>query len=217
LVLAALPPARLPWLVAAGLGLALLAVPLYRRIVRGGVLDNPLRDRILAHVRAKAGIHESAIARDLAIGTTLAQYHVRMLVEFGLVEIRRFGGRKCVFAAGQVDRQDKTLLLAEKGRGAQVLDLVAAQPGIAQKDIARALGMRQSSAKWHLDRLEAEGLITVERSVEGKRIRLSVQAEEARHRAFARAAAEPPSVAPAALTPAATPASLATEPAAATA
>lgn len=171
---------------AAGLGAVALAVPLYRRIARGRVLHHDVRGRILALVRENPGLHESAAAKTLGISHTLAQYHVRMLAEFGFVEVKRFGGRKHLFAAGQLGRAEKSLLLAEKGRGAQLVDLVAAQPGIAQRELARAMGVRESSVKWHLDRLEAQGVVLVARGLDGKRVRLSPETEQARLASFGR-------------------------------
>lgn len=172
---------------AAAFTLIALAVPLYRRIVRQQVAEHDVRSRIVAFVTQNPGLHESAVAKGLGISHTLAQYHVRMLAEFGLLEVKRFGGRKCLFTAGQVGRTEKTMMLAEKGRGAQVVDIIAAQPGIAQRELARALGIRESSVKWHLDRMEQNGVVVVERSLEGKRIRLSAEAEQGRLATFTRA------------------------------
>lgn len=180
--------ALLAALAIAGAGLLALAIPLYRRIARAQVAGHDVRGRIVALVQAEPGLHESEAARRLGISHTLAQYHVRMLAEFGLVEVRKFGGRKCLFAAGQMGRAEKTLVLAEKGRGAQVVDIVASQPGIGQRELARALGIRESSVKWHLDRLEQNQVVVVERSLEGKRVRLSPEAERARGLSLARAA-----------------------------
>jgi predicted ArsR family transcriptional regulator len=163
-----------------GLGL-LLAAPLYRRLVKGRVGQHPVRERIVAIVAASPGVHEMAVARELGISHTLTQYHVRMLVEFGSVEVKRFGGRKCLFLPGGLGRTERSLLLAERGgKAGQVVDLVAAQPGIAQRELARALGIAESSVKWHLDRLERQGLLAVERGPSGKRVRLTGDAERAR-------------------------------------
>lgn len=176
----------------AGLALLAVGVPLYRRIVRSRLLSNDQRQRILELVRQTPGLHENAVARALGISHTLAQYHVRMLEEFGFLEVKRFGGRKCLFAAGQMGRAEKTMVVAERGRGAVLVGLVAAQPGIAQRALARALGVRESTIKWHLDRLEQSGVVMVERGPEGKRVRLSPEAERARLAGAARDAPAAP-------------------------
>ncbi|MCA1813638.1 MAG: winged helix-turn-helix transcriptional regulator [Halobacteriales archaeon] len=158
----------------AGLGLALLAIPLYRRLVQRDVSEHPVRARLVEVVSATPGIHEMQAAKQLGISHTLAQYHVRMLVEFGALEVKRFGGRKCLFVPGRVGRAEKSILLAERaGKGGQLLDLVTEQPGIGQRDIARQLGIRESSVKWHLDRLAEQGLVVIAKDAAGKRVRLS--------------------------------------------
>jgi biotin operon repressor len=174
------PDAQLALAVLAGLGLALLGVPLYRRIVKGQLMQNPMREAIVGLVGANPGIHEMAVATELGISHTLTQYHVRMLAEFGAVELKRFGGRKCLFLPGTMGRTEKSLLLAERGgKGGEVLALVGRQPGVAQRDLARQLGIRESSVKWHLDRLEQQGLLAIERGPAGKRVRLTPDAERA--------------------------------------
>lgn len=168
-VLAAPPATPVVSALLVGLGLVALAVPLYRRLVRHQVLEHPLRQRMLEEVRAQPGMTESALARALGIQHTLAVYHLRLLVEFGLVERKRFGGRTCLFAAGALSRDDKALALAQ-GRARELLGIVGAAPGIAQQDLARALGLQASSVKWHLDRLEGHGLLRTERGPDGKKV-----------------------------------------------
>jgi biotin operon repressor len=181
------PAATLGLQALTGAVLAALLIPLYRRLVQGRVLHHDVRERLLGVVHANPGIHESAAAKALGIGPNLAQYHVRLLAEFGLLEVRRFGGRKCLFPAGQMGRAEKMLAAAEQGAAGRVVDLVANQPGIAQRDLARLLGIGESSVKWHLDRLEVSGIVVVERAPDGKRVRLTPDAAVARTAAQAAA------------------------------
>lgn len=177
------PPTETAALLAAalaGLAFLALAIPLYRRIARGRVLEHGLRGQLLALVRANPGIHESAAAHRLGVAPNLVQYHVRLLAEFGIVEVRRFGGRKCLFASGQLGRAEKALVVADKGSGARVLDAIAASPGVTQRALARQLGVRESSVKWHLDRLAESGVVAVERTTQGKFVRLSEATARAR-------------------------------------
>jgi predicted transcriptional regulator len=88
-------------------------------------------------------------------------------------------------------RLEKTLHIVEHGAGAQLVDLVASQPGISQREIARALGIRESSVKWHLDRLEDQAVVKVTRGPEGKRVRLTQEYEGARLASFERVAPAP--------------------------
>lgn len=162
--------AGLPVAVAA-LALA-LAVPvwaLYRRILPHRALLHPVREDLLLRVRAHPGIHESQLAREMGLRHTHVQYHLRVLSEAGILETRRFGGLKCIFELGRHSPAEKASAMTERGRSREVLLAVGASPGIAQRDLARQLGMSESSIKWHLDRLEGAGLVRTERARGAKR------------------------------------------------
>jgi predicted transcriptional regulator len=150
-------------------GLAPLAWALYRRILPNRALAHPVRELILERVRAQPGIHESDLARAVGLRHNHVQYHVRVLEDVGVLETRHFGGLKCIFELGKLSPAEKALAMAQRGRSHEVLQLVNAEPGIAQRDLARKLGMTESSAKWHLDRLEQSGVVRTERARGAKR------------------------------------------------
>lgn len=160
--------AALP-LALAALGAPLLAWALYRRILPHRALHHPVREDLLHRVRAHPGIHESQLAREMGLRHTHVQYHLRVLSEAGIVELRRFGGLKCIFELGRLSSVEKAHALTERGRSRSVLEGVGAEPGIAQRDLARRVGMSESSIKWHLDRLEQAGLVRTERARGAKR------------------------------------------------
>jgi predicted transcriptional regulator len=161
-------PEALPLLLAA-LALALPFLALYRRILPSRALHHPVREDILRRVREKPGIHESLLARDMGLRHTHVQYHLRVLEESGVIETRRFGGLKCIFEMGRHSAAEKALAMSERGRSQDVLLAVSAEPGIAQRALARRLGMSESSIKWHLDRLAGSGMVTTERARGAKR------------------------------------------------
>jgi DNA-binding transcriptional ArsR family regulator len=168
-VLAALPPgAGLPLALAA---LALLApiLALYRRILPSRALGHPVREAMVRHIRDHPGEHESQLARALGLRHSHVQYHLRVLEDSRIVETRRFGGLKCLFETGRLSEAEKGSAMAERGRGPEVLAAVHDEPGIAQRALARRLGMSESSVKWHLDRLAASGIVRTERARGAKR------------------------------------------------
>jgi predicted transcriptional regulator len=126
-------------------------------------LQHPLREDLFRLIREKPGIHESQLARDLGLRHTHVQYHLRVLEEAGLVELRRYAGLKCAFEMGKHSSEEKDMLLAGRGRVRHVLNVVLAEPGLSQRALAHRLGMSESSVKWHLDRLQGAGLVRTER------------------------------------------------------
>jgi predicted transcriptional regulator len=160
------------WLPLLLVGAALLApiLALYRRILPNRALAHPVRERLLEAVRAHPGIHESDLAREVGLRHNHVQYHLRVLEEVGIVETRHFGGLKCIFELGKLSSAEKAMAMAQRGRSQEVLLLVTQEPGIAQRELARRLGMSESSIKWHLDRLEGSGVVRTERARGAKRV-----------------------------------------------
>lgn len=157
------PGADLAALALVGLGLVALAVPVYHRIGRQRLLDLPLRARLLDLLRAQPGIYESAAARALGVGPTGLQYHVHILAKHGILEVHRVGGRKRLVLAGQLAPAEKAVVFARAGSSAAVLALLARETGLSQRQMAARLGVRETTIRWHLERLVREGVVTVAR------------------------------------------------------
>jgi predicted transcriptional regulator len=155
------------------LAAALPVWALYRRTMPSGAMHHPVREEIVRRVRERPGIHESQLARDMGLGHTHVQYHLRVLTDAGVVEVRRFGGLKCIFELGRHSQTEKALAMSDRGRTKDLLAIVAAEPGIAQRGLAKKLGMSDSSVKWHLQRLEGAGLVSTERARGMKRVWLA--------------------------------------------
>ncbi|MCA1813640.1 MAG: winged helix-turn-helix transcriptional regulator [Halobacteriales archaeon] len=154
------------------LGVVALLAPiwaLYRRLTTPDALIHPLREDMLSRIRAHPGIHESQLAREMGLRHTHVQYHLRVLRQSRIVEERRFGGLKCLFEVGKLSEAEKGHAMNLRGRGPEVLQGIVVEPGITQRDLARKLGMSESSVKWHLDRLTQAGMVRTDRARGSKR------------------------------------------------
>lgn len=154
----------------AGLALLAPAWALYRRILPKRALDHPSRAAIVAHVQAAPGVRTCDVAKALGLAAETMNHHVRTLEDFGLLEQRAYGGRRCLFLVGQADRHEKPLLAAAAGPSARVLQAVHANPGVTQTALAEQLGLAISTVKWHLDRLAEVGAVTVQHEGRVKRV-----------------------------------------------
>lgn len=160
---AAPPPAR--WepaasaAAAAGLAIALLAPLLYHRL-RGKALLSGQRAEILALLQARPGLAAADIARRLTLDPTTVIYHLRILAREKLVAA---DGRH-YFAAGSVPApEDRARLLAIESAGS-VLEAVRASPGASKTALAAQLAIARPTLTHHLARLEAAGLVRLDRA-----------------------------------------------------
>jgi predicted transcriptional regulator len=158
-----------PVLAAAGLavaGLASVAAAFFqggaRFVTPAEVLANDVRKGIYGYLKDRTGANLKQVTDDLRLTTTNAIWHLRKLEEAGLVNSRRFNGYKVFYPAeGGVEARrlslGKTALANENAQ--EVFEHVAANPGIHQREIARALGVNHGTVRWHLKKLLSAELI----------------------------------------------------------
>ncbi|HVL48547.1 MAG TPA: winged helix-turn-helix transcriptional regulator [Candidatus Thermoplasmatota archaeon] len=135
-------------------------VGLYSRIAPSALLDNAVRERVLAAIKAKPGITIKEITTTCGIGWGTAVYHLDRLEGGKFVTSEKHLTFRRFFAVGDVAAGDRlavsVLRTATAGRLARY---VLERPGSAQKEVCEGLGMGPSLAHKHLARLEEAGLV----------------------------------------------------------
>lgn len=149
---------------------AALAFPLYARLKKNEVLENPLRDDILAHVQETPGISASELGRRVECGWGTLVYHLTVLERMQLVSSAREGRHKRFFAQGRINYSDKGAVgLLANPAARTILDAIRGSPGTIQKDLSVRLNLSPGTVAWHVERLAAEGLVIKED--EGRTVR----------------------------------------------
>lgn len=136
--------------------LALLLAPLYTRLRKRDLLDNPTRERIREHVEANPGVRYRELQRALTLQNGALAHHLRILLREKLVEETREGHSVRFFLPGA--RPDAPL-----DTGERVIAFLREAPGATGADVARALAISSSLAGYHLERLADQGRIRRER------------------------------------------------------
>ena len=141
-------------------------------------LDNKKRSRIYACIRDHPGITPTEIARATGINRGTARYHLSRLREAGLVSAVNRDGRVGYFRRGY-DATSKTICChLRNNTRREILALLLDDPGITQSEIADDTGISRSAAAWHLQRLDADGLIESDRDGRAVRYALTDEALE---------------------------------------
>lgn len=133
----------------------------------GDVLDIETRRAIYQELQETPGAHFSDLQRRLEMATGTLQYHLRVLEERGLLEVRRGDRYTRYYPSFEVDRRDKQLLglLRQSSTRRVLLDLL--EHGESRlTDVSDRLDLAPSTVSFHLDKLrEAE---VVERPERGR-------------------------------------------------
>lgn len=126
---------------------------------------HPMRARIQAYVAEHPGIHMGALVRQLHLGWGNAHHHLARMERDHYILREPEGNRVRLFVPGQVAgplRHGFAVLRNDSLR--ETFEIVAAHPGIIQRDVAAELGITATGARKHLRRLAEEGLIRAERA-----------------------------------------------------
>ncbi len=141
--------------------LFLFLAPLYSRLSKDKVLESYNRGRVYEYVELNPGSHFHAILAALDMNTGSLVYHLDVLQREGLVTSRAEGMYRTFFPA---DARPPPIV--ENGTTPTqkiVLKAIEEMPGVTQRELARFLGLRQSTLAYQTDRLTAMGYISAEK------------------------------------------------------
>lgn len=150
---------------AAGIGLFLVPIAMYRRVKKSKALDNDVRNAIFKYVENNPGATITEIAEGVGVSHSTATYHIKILTEFDLVSKRRDGNSLHIFPsdAGLGSKEALLLSYMRDRETREIIRSVYANPWTYPSELARSLDMSRSSAQWHLEKLEDSGIVNVVR------------------------------------------------------
>lgn len=135
--------------------LALLG--LYVRLAPSAVLASPARQRVLEHVRGDPGCTAGTVARALGLSYKTALHHLRVLRRAGYVSVLP-GRQDRLFAAGSLPPAGMRSAVVLRAPSARALLRALGRGPARARDLARALGLSETTASVQLRRLAAAGL-----------------------------------------------------------
>lgn len=136
---------------------------------RSGVVS-PNRQRVLDHVRLNPGCSLQDVTDAMGLTRTSVVHHLRALVHRGEIGTERQGRRLLHFASSSPLPGPRSLLgMLRVDSTRRVVEAVHADPTRSVRSLARLLGLTPHTVRWHLGRLEREGLLQVHGRVLGPR------------------------------------------------
>ena len=133
--------------------------PWDRRRIERRLLSLRNRRRIVDHVAEHPGIHLRKVARDLGLALGTTEHHLHLLVRHGLLDVDEAQGQSCYFAPGMSPEDRFLWVVLRQDAQRRVLRTLAADPDLAPSDLGRRLGLSKAAVAYHLQRLEAWGLV----------------------------------------------------------
>jgi predicted transcriptional regulator len=132
-------------------------------------LELQSRREIYQHVADTPGIHFRALLDAMGCAKGTLQYHLRWLVEEGLIEESDDGEYTRYYPAGDFDAEDRRVLNALRRTIARrILAYLASEGALTTSVLADRLEKSDSTISWHLSKLQEAGLVEKER--DGRRV-----------------------------------------------
>jgi DNA-binding transcriptional ArsR family regulator len=151
----------------------LVALAGYSRHDDSDPLDNDVRARIHDAVVAAPGIYPAALVDRLDVPRSTVRYHLRVLAEEGLVSERDVDGQRR-YVSSEASAAERTLAVVDEGTTpARIVDYLGDAGPATVGDLADHLDCSPGTVSYHLDRLEADGVVDRERDGRAVRNRLS--------------------------------------------
>ncbi|PKK85164.1 MAG: hypothetical protein CVT48_06765 [Thermoplasmata archaeon HGW-Thermoplasmata-1] len=149
-----------------------LGMPLFSRISKESMLNNPVRNAVYHAIIQNPGINTSELSRKLGIGWGTTVHHLDKLSSEQMISTRDVKNQKCYFENGGIfSRGEMTALSALKNETAlTIFHYIITNPERTQKDIADALGLSPALVSWHVKKLFDEDV--VQRVRRGKSLHL---------------------------------------------
>ncbi len=141
-------------------GMLTLFLPLYTRIKKSRVLDQPTRYKIIGYIIGNPGAHFGLIKHELELGNGQLTDHLRQLTNNHLIYSKEDGLKKRFYPIGFPKSQSITNPLSNIQD--KILTVIKENTGITQKKVASFIGMSRQVAGYHLMKLERDGVIEKE-------------------------------------------------------
>lgn len=148
-----------------------VSVPLYSRLDREDLLDQPTRRAVYDVLGEEEGLPLETIADEAECSPSTARYHLNRLEEGGLVAAAGTQAGQRWFATGSLSPEEMQRRAAlEVGHSRKVYDHLVDEPGASLSEVADAIGSSPPAVHQIVDRLVDAGI--VEKRRDGREVAL---------------------------------------------
>jgi PKD repeat protein len=137
-----------------------LFIPLYSRIKKDKILDQPIRYKIHGFILGNPGAHFGLIKHVLELPNGQLAHHLNQLIRTDLIYSKSDGAKKRFYPMDYPKSEDNGHYLSSLQE--KILVVVKENSGISQKKVASKIGISRQVAGYHLALMEQGGLVKKE-------------------------------------------------------
>ena len=136
-------------------------------IQRGFTVTSSRRDTIYDFIVENSGCQESQIVSSLGFSRGSVTHHLHKLEQTNHIISTQYHGTPRYYPKSSASLSQAKLAAAlSRTRPAEIYRLISENPDITQRELAKISGLSEQTIRWHVKRLETDGIIQCR--VEGK-------------------------------------------------
>ena len=136
-------------------------------IQRGFTVTSSRRDTIYDFIVENSGCQESQIVSSLGFSRGSVTHHLHKLEQTNHIISTQYHGTPRYYPKSSASlSQAKLAAVLSRTRPAEIYRLISENPDITQRELAKISGLSEQTIRWHVKRLETDGIIQCR--VEGK-------------------------------------------------
>ncbi len=145
-------------------------IPLYSRLRKDTLADEPTRQKLLRHIYAEPGTNFTELKERLGLHNGTLSHHIYILENHQMITSQRSGRQRLFFPFGSTNKAKIRTLLITNETQKEIIEIVKDNPGITQSMISKKLNVSRQKINYHVNSLVDNSILNLEK--EGRITRL---------------------------------------------
>ena len=145
-------------------------IPLYSRLRKDTLADEPTRQKLLKHIYAEPGTNFTELKEGLGLHNGTLSHHIYILENHQMITSQRSGRQRLFFPFGSTNKAKIRTLLITNDTQKEIIEIVKDNPGITQSMISQRLNVSRQKINYHVNSLVDNSILNLEK--EGRITRL---------------------------------------------
>ena len=144
------------------LGLKFFFVPMYSRLQKDTLADEPTRQKLLKYIYAEPGANFKQLKDKFSLHNGTLAHHINILENHDIITSHRSGRQRLFFPMGINHEISRVSLVTNKTQR-NIMEIIKKTPGITQAMISKQLGMSRQKINYHVNSLVDKAFLKIEK------------------------------------------------------
>ena len=144
------------------LGLKFFFIPMYSRLQKDTLADEPTRQKLLKYIYAEPGANFKQLKDRFSLHNGTLAHHINILENHDIITSHRSGRQRLFFPMG-INREISRISLITNETQRNIMDIVKETPGITQSMISKQLVMSRQKINYHVNSLVDKAFLKIEK------------------------------------------------------